>query len=71
MTEVSDFIAETTDDFSHDHFELLNLILAHKLTMLEGSLHCWPFGNFCFSIMKCLMLLQKQMTIFLTIILSY
>ena len=26
------------DDFSHDHFELYNFILAQKLTILEGSL---------------------------------
>ena len=43
ITEVSNIIAETIDDFSHDHFELLNLILAQKLKILEGGLHLWPF----------------------------
>ena len=36
---MSDFIAETTDDFSHDHFELLNLILVQKLKILEAFLY--------------------------------
>ena len=43
ITKVSDIIAEPNDDFSHDHFELQNFILAQKLTILEGSLHRWPF----------------------------
>ena len=37
-TEVSDIIAETTNNFSHDHFELLNFILAKELTILEAGL---------------------------------
>ena len=42
---MSDFIEKTTDDFSHDHFELLHLILAQKLKILEGGLHWWPSCN--------------------------
>jgi hypothetical protein len=34
---VSNIIAEPNDDFSHNHFELLNFILAQKLTILEGG----------------------------------
>ena len=52
ITEVSNIIAETNDDFSHDHFELLNFILAQKLTILEGGLHCWPLCNFRFSLVN-------------------
>ena len=52
ITEVSDIIAETNEDFSHDYFELLNFILTQKLTLLEGGLHCWPLCNFRFSVMK-------------------
>jgi len=40
---VSNIIAEPNEDFSHGHFELWNFILAQKLTVLEGSLHRWPF----------------------------
>ena len=64
ITEVSNIIAEINDNFSHDHFELLHFILAQKLTILEGGLHWWPFCNFRFSLMNCLILLQKSMTIF-------
>ena len=40
---MSNIIAETNDDFSHNQFELLTFILAQKLTILEGGLHWWPF----------------------------
>ena len=68
MTEVSDFIAETTDDFSHDHFELLNFILAQKLMILEAGIDWWPFCSFRLSLLSGLILLQKLIMIFLTII---
>ena len=65
--EMSKTIKKTNDNFSQDHFDVLNF----KLTILEGGLYWWPFCNFCFSILKCLILLQKQLMIFLMIILSY
>ena len=46
INELSNIIAKTNDHFSHNHFELLNFILAQKLTILEGGLHWWPFCNF-------------------------
>ena len=36
---MSNIIAGTNDNFSQDHFELLNF----KLTILEGGLYWWPF----------------------------
>ena len=69
--EMSKTIKKTNDNFSQDHFELLNFILAQKLTLLKGGLYWWPFCNFHFSLLKCLILLQKLMTIFLKIILTY
>ena len=35
---MSNFVAETNDNFSRDHFELLNFILAKELTILEAGL---------------------------------
>ena len=59
---MSNIIAETNDYFSHNHFELLNFILARKLTVLKGGLYWWPFCNFHFSLLKCLILSQKPIT---------
>ena len=39
-------IADPNDEFSHNHFELQNIILAQKLKILEGGLHWWPFCQF-------------------------
>ena len=57
INEMSNIIAETNDKFSHDHFELLIFILAHKLTILEGGLcfglfmtfvfHYWSVSYYC------------------------
>ena len=46
ITKMPNIIAETNDNFSHDHFELYNFIVAQKLKILEGGLHWWPFCNF-------------------------
>ena len=37
ITKVSDIIAKTNDNFSHDHFELYNFILAQKLMLISPS----------------------------------
>ena len=44
ITKVSDIIAEPNDDFSHDHFELYNFILAQKLMFITPS----TFSDFPF-----------------------
>ena len=44
ITKVSDIIAETNDDFSHNHFKLQNFILAQKLTFIPPSI----FSDFAF-----------------------
>ena len=34
---MSNITAQTNDDVSHNHFDLLNFILAQKLTILKGG----------------------------------
>ena len=65
---MSDIIAKTTNDFSHDYFELLNFIIAKKLMKKEGGIDWWPFCSFRLSLLSGLILLQKLIMIFLTII---
>ena len=36
ITEVSNIIAETNDNFSQDHFELLNFFLAQKSSVVSA-----------------------------------
>ena len=55
LVKPSFFITKVSniDDFSHDHFELKNFILAQKLAILEGGLHQQPFLlNFHFFVSK-------------------
>ena len=44
ITKVSDIIAKTNDNFSHNHFQLQNFILAQKLMFITPS----TFSDFPF-----------------------
>ena len=44
ITKVSDIIAEPNEDFSHNHFEIKNFILAQKLMFITLS----TFSDFPF-----------------------
>ena len=44
ITKVSDIIAEPNEDFSHNHFEIKNFILAQKLMFITPStFNYFPF----------------------------